>query len=85
VESYSVWIRSSAEREIEALPDQVRRRVVERLIGLASEPRPAGAKKLSGRAEYRLRQGDHRMVYVVDDARREVVVVRVAHRSDVYR
>lgn len=52
---------------------------------LAVEPRPHGTTKLAGRSDYRVRVGDWRVVYEVDDSRRRVVVVRVAHRSDVYR
>ena len=83
--SYSVVIRRSAEKEIERLPDPVRRRVVERIRGLAAEPRPHGCQKLSGDEGYRIRQGDWRIVYTIDDAVVTVIVVRVRHRSDVYR
>jgi mRNA interferase RelE/StbE len=53
--------------------------------GLALEPRPRGSTKLAGRSDYRVRVGDWRIVYEVDDERRRVVVIRIAHRSDVYR
>jgi mRNA interferase RelE/StbE len=52
---------------------------------LAAEPRPHGSTKLAGRSDYRVRVGDWRIVYEVDDERRRVVVIRIAHRSDVYR
>ena len=52
---------------------------------LAEEPRPHGTVKLAGRDDYRIRVGDWRVVYEVDDVRRRVIVVRVAHRRDVYR
>jgi mRNA interferase RelE/StbE len=53
--------------------------------GLALEPRPHGSTKLAGRRDYRVRVGDWRIVYEVDDQRRRVVLIRIAHRSDVYR
>jgi mRNA interferase RelE/StbE len=53
--------------------------------GLALEPRPHGSTKLAGRGDYRVRVGDWRIVYEVDDQRRRVILIRIAHRSDVYR
>ena len=52
---------------------------------LASEPRPAGTDKLSGQEKYRLRQGNYRVLYSVDDARLAVTIVKIGHRRDVYR
>jgi len=85
VGGYNVLIRRSAEREIRELPAAVRRLVVGRILALQDEPRPHGTQKLSGQDGHRLRQGDYRIVYTIDDALRTVTVVRVAHRSDVYR
>ena len=82
---YSVGIRRSAEKEIERLPEAVRQLVVRRILALREDPRPLGSQKLSGQDGHRLRQGDYRVVYTIDDTARSVVVVRVAHRSDVYR
>ena len=55
------------------------------LIGLGSDPRPSGSQKLVGLEAYRIRVGDHRVIYEIDDAMRIVVVVRVRHRREVYR
>jgi mRNA interferase RelE/StbE len=74
-----------AEREYGRLSGEILRRVSAAIDSLASEPRPRGATKLAGRGDYRVRVGDWRVVYEVDDSRRRVVVIRVAHRSDVYR
>ena len=52
---------------------------------LAEDPRPQGAIKLAGRNDYRVRVGDYRIVYAVDDEERLVVVARIAHRREVYR
>ena len=82
---YSIEIKSSAAREIEALPLRDRRQVVERIGLLAEEPRPRGCEKLVGGERYRVRQGDYRIVYSVEDARLIVWVVKVGHRRDVYR
>ncbi len=83
--SYRVVIRRSAEKEIGKLPEAVRRRVVKTIASLADAPRPHGSQKLAGDDKYRIREGDYRIVYTVADEIVTVTVVRVAHRSDVYR
>lgn len=82
---YSVVIRRSAEKEVERLPEAVRRRLVRRILALEDDPRPSGSQKLSGGDGHRVRQGDYRVVCTIDDTARVVTVVRVAHRSDVHR
>ena len=83
---YELFLKPSALREIEEVPSLGERRLVlERIAGLAEEPRPRACEKLSGRACYRVRQGRYRIVYSVDDGERVVRVVKVGHRKDVYR
>jgi mRNA interferase RelE/StbE len=82
---YSIEIKHSAAREIEAMPLSDRRKVVERIGRLAEEPRPRGCEKLAGDERYRVRQGDYRIVYSVEDALLIVWIVKVGHRRDVYR
>ena len=83
--SYRLLIRVPAAREIEALPKADRRRVVAKISALAEDPRPAGSEKLSGREQYRVRQGNYRVVYEMSDREVTVVIVRVGNRRDVYR
>lgn len=83
--AYSVLITRSAEKEIDHLPVGIRRLVVRRIFALADDPRPHGSQKLTGEDKYRIRQGDYRVVYTIEDAVVTVTVVHVAHRSDVYR
>lgn len=83
--SYSVVIRRSAGKDIEALPTADRRRVVARIRALATDPRPVGCEKLSGEEKYRLRQGDYRILYEITDRDLIVTVVKVGNRRDVYR
>lgn len=83
--SYSLVIKKSAERELRALSKTDVRRITERIRGLAHNPRPPGNEKLSGQERYRIRQGDYRIVYAVDDDRRAVEVVKIGHRREVYR
>jgi mRNA interferase RelE/StbE len=82
---YEIEIKTSAAREIESLPLGDRRRVVERIGRLSANPRPHGCEKLAGLDRYRIRQGDYRIVYSVEDAVLVVWVVKVGHRRDVYR
>jgi mRNA interferase RelE/StbE len=58
---------------------------VSKIQRLAAEPRPVGAEKLSGQGKYRIRQGDYRILYLIDDVETSVTIVRVAHRSQAYR
>jgi mRNA interferase RelE/StbE len=85
VASYRLLIKPSAAKELEALPLKDRRRIATQIQRLASEPRPAGTEKLSGQEKYRLRQGDYRVLYSVDDAQLAVVIVKIGHRRNVYR
>jgi mRNA interferase RelE/StbE len=85
VNSYHVALASSAEKELHRLPKKAITRIVPRLDQLALTPRPPGCKKLKGGDhEWRIRVGDYRIVYVIDDAARTVDVTRIAHRRDVY-
>lgn len=82
---YRVALTSSAEKELDQLPSRMITRIFPRLEYLSSVPRPVGCKKLKGGDnEWRIRVGDYRIVYVVDDAARTVDVTRIAHRRDVY-
>ena len=82
---YSVLIQPSAAKELEKLPVEQRRRIGKKIRSLADEPRPYGCEKLSGDDLYRIRQGDYRVVYSIEDKVLVVLVVRVGHRRDVYR
>ena len=83
--SYSVVIKKSAERELRALTKQDLRRVVDRIRALPGDPRPHGNEKITGQERYRIRQGDYRIVYAVDDEERTVEIVKIGHRWEVYR
>lgn len=61
-----------------------RQRIIRRIGQLADDPRPLGAKKLSGNDRYRIRQGNYRIVYGIADKELTVTVVKVGHRKDVY-
>ena len=83
--SYRIEVKRSATKEIADLPKADCQRVVAKIQGLVHTPRGMGCEKLSGAEKYRVRQGDYRVVYEIDDAARIVTVVKVAHRREVYR
>jgi mRNA interferase RelE/StbE len=87
VADYKVLLKSSAAREIESVGSKEdRRRIVDRIAGLAAEPRSLKSEKLAGYDDrYRIRQGHYRVVYLVDDSRHEVTTFKVGHRKDVNR
>lgn len=83
--SYSVSVKRSAEKELRGVRGRQLRRLIERIRSLAEEPRPAGVEKLSTLERYRIRQGDWRVLYEIDDGARVVTIVKVGHRKEVYR
>ena len=83
--AYEVRIISAAEREMNKLPAAVHKRISRRILTLEDNPRPRGTKKLSGREEYRLRIGDYRVLYTVDDKNGVVTIFAVGHRREIYR
>jgi mRNA interferase RelE/StbE len=86
VRSYKLTIGSRAAKELSALPATVAQRVDAAILGLSSDPRPPGAKKLKGGLQlWRVRVGDYRIVYSIDDDQSVVDVIGVPHRSKAYR
>lgn len=83
---YSVILKPSAVKQLDKLPMKARLRVIAALEALERNPRPVGCLKLEGEADlYRIRVGDFRVVYTIEDQRLQVLVVRVANRKDAYR
>lgn len=83
--AYTVTLKRSAEKELERFPSQLHDRIVTRLLALKDAPRPPGAKKLRGREGYRIRVGNYRILYTVEDRGQVVEVFSIAHRKEVYR
>ena len=84
---YRLLIKPSAAKEIDAIgTKRDRQRIVGRIQSLATDPRPSGCEKLAGAtALFRVRQGQYRVIYTVDDTRHCVEVIKVGHRREVYR
>jgi mRNA interferase RelE/StbE len=83
---YEVLIERAAERDLKSLPVTILNRIVPRIRALADDPRPSGCHKLAGaKNDWRIRIGDYRVVYDVNDARKLVRIFQVRHRREVYR
>ena len=83
---YEVVLSPKAEKQLDELPTPLRRRITEAIEGLESKPRPHGVKKLTGAENlWRIRVGDYRIVYTIEDDRLIVLVVKIGHRREIYR
>ena len=85
--SYSLSFKGSADKEFRHLPAEVRQRVAAAVEALKANPRPIGVESLAGQLKglHRIRIGDYRVVYQVDDEARSITVTRVGHRGKVYQ
>lgn len=84
--AYIVRFERSALRELAALPERDQKRIIKKIEALSQDPHPAGSKKLKGNDEiWRIRVGDYRVLCRIKDAELVVLVVKVAHRREVYR
>ena len=82
---YRLELEHRARKELMNLPSEVQKLCTELLDNLQSNPRPPGAKKLTGQEGYRIRKGVYRILYLVSDKERVVRVYRIGHRREVYR
>ena len=82
--SYQLLILRRAQKELAALPKVDYERMRDAIAALAANPRPAGCKKLVGREGWRIRSGDYRAIYEIDDAQKKVTVLHIGNRRDVY-
>jgi mRNA interferase RelE/StbE len=83
--SYGVDIHAPARKSLARLPEQIQTRIARSMLALADNPRPAGVIKLTGRDAWRIRVGDYRVIYTIDDKCKEVVIYAIGHRREIYR
>jgi mRNA interferase RelE/StbE len=83
--SYQILILRRGQKELAQLPKQEYERIKEAVENLSNEPRPQGCKKLSGREGWRIRVGDYRVIYEIDDTKQILTVLHIGHRRDVYK
>ena len=82
---YELVIRPSVSKDTKDIPSRDLKNILKRIETLRDDPRPKGCVKLTGMEYYRIRQGNFRVVYEIDDQKHEVTVYKVGHRKDVYR
>jgi mRNA interferase RelE/StbE len=85
MERYKITVKKSAAKELEDVPKKDLGRIINRIGSLAKNPRPKGSLRLSARNLYRIRQGDYRIVYCIDDGNRTVDIIKIGHRREIYR
>jgi mRNA interferase RelE/StbE len=85
--SYSVLLERQAEKELRNLPSQIFRRIDKCILALSDEPRPRGVLKLKGKEGegWRVKVGDYRILFTIDEANKVIKIYRIKHRRDVYR
>ena len=82
---YQIVLPKSVQKELDCLPDEIASRILTRLSGLETNPRPPDVKKLKGRDAWRIRAGDYRVIYEIHDRALKIIVVTVGHRREIYR
>ena len=83
---YSISFARSARKELESLPAKLVQRIFPTIEGLAKEPRPKGCRKLTTEKDvWRIRMGDYRVIYAIDDAKQAIDIIAVRHRSKAYQ
>ncbi|MEQ4488265.1 MAG: type II toxin-antitoxin system RelE/ParE family toxin [Dehalococcoides mccartyi] len=82
---YRIDLRRKAQQDLDKLPKKDFEAVIETIRELANTPRPKGIEKLKGSGLWRVRQGDYRIVYNIDDKQSLVIIVRIGNRRDIYR
>lgn len=85
MERYKIFFRKTAVKELEDVPSHLLKSIISRIDNLAANSRPKGCQKLSTKELYRIRQGDYRIVYTVDDSEKTIIITKIGHRREVYR
>lgn len=83
--SFEIRFKKSVAKDLRGIPNKDVKRILNRIKALSTEPRPPGSEKLSAQERYRVRQGVYRIIYEIKNNELIVVVVKVAHRSEVYK
>ena len=82
---HQIFLETRARRDLLDLPKEMQIRITEVIDDLSLNPRPIGAKKLSGVEGYRVRKGDYRILYTIDDKAKKITIYRIGHRREIYR
>jgi mRNA interferase RelE/StbE len=84
VANYKIYFRKSAAKELGKIPNPEVQKVIQRIESLAIDPRPIGCEKLTGKEFYRIRKGNYRIIYSIQDDELTIWVVKIGHRKDIY-
>ena len=82
---YKIYFKKSVWKDFQSIPKKDLKKIMKVIESLSKDPRPSGCRKLSGQERYRLRQGQYRIIYSIQDDEISVWIVKVGHRKDVYR
>lgn len=82
---YQLLINNSAQKQLDKTVFTIVKRISIKILDLKNNPRPAGCKKLNNEKGYRIRIGDYRILYEIDDKKKILIIYKVAHRREVYR
>ena len=83
---HRILIERTAERDLKKLPEDVFNRIIPIIKSLSGNPRPRGCHKIrTSKNDWRIREGEYRIIYEIDDSAKEVKILRVKHRKDAYR
>ncbi len=85
MEPYKIVFKKSVAKDLKKIPKKDVSKILKVIRSLADDPRPPQVKKLSGQDRYRMRQGNYRILYSIEDAQLVITVVKVGDRRDVYR
>jgi mRNA interferase RelE/StbE len=81
---YQVLITRNAQKELSLIQKEEALKIKDKILKVAEDPRLSGAKKLKGRAGWRVRMGNYRIIYEIDDVSKEVLILHIGHRRDIY-
>ncbi|MBU1076256.1 MAG: type II toxin-antitoxin system RelE/ParE family toxin [Spirochaetes bacterium] len=82
---YKILIKASAVKELNKIPKKDLQRITVKIQKLSDDPRPQGCEKLSGQERYRIRQGNYRIVYSIEDLVLTIYIIKIGHRKDIYK
>jgi mRNA interferase RelE/StbE len=82
---YRIELRRLAQRGLDKLSKRDFNAIIDAVKGLANTPRPKGVEKIKTAGLWRIRQGDYRIVYTIDDSQKTVIILRIGHRREIYR
>ncbi len=83
--AYRIDISTIAKKNLKKLPKQEVKKIIEKIKFLAVDPRPSGCKKMKNRDAYRIREGNYRVIYRIEDDRLLISVINIGHRKEIYR